>query len=409
MTALATAILDDRDPQLTYAPLHGWSQQHIPEDCRDYSQGEQFIARVTDFARSGTWTTATAETGTANITMEFRGTAVYGFFILFTRVQTVENRDLPPENIANLAFWLNDTRVNPAPLPFEHWWYTDFPQDSIVPNLLMLSQEDLPANTHTLRIEYSIDQSQGPPQVVFAFDRVQYVPVAGFTTNLPPATRSTPSAPYSSSQPISTSSTDPSPSSGRSGGSTTVNTGMIVGISVGIFVFLLLVGGLIVALCWYRRKARRADGNFAQGGKISTNSAPMAQEPHPHNVMPFVSAVPVGQRERAQTTSSFGHSRHSPVSPYYEKSSRPSLPMGAQAPVYPEPDSPQFSDRSGSSPRAAAPVGLGKLAPNRRRLVTAVSDEDALTSTGTPTSGLSYVQHDGGNHARPPSYTSEGR
>lgn len=132
MTALATAVLDDRDPQLTYTPLHGWSQQHIPDDCRGFEEGEQFIARVTDFARSGefgigkpsseltentdgcvgTWTTALAQTATSNITMEFRGTAVYAWFILFTRVPGESNESLPPYACPLLFFLVWSSRVN---------------------------------------------------------------------------------------------------------------------------------------------------------------------------------------------------------------------------------------------------------------------------------------------------------
>jgi hypothetical protein len=119
MTARATAILDDRDPQLTFTPQHGWSQQYIPDDCRGVDGGEEFIARVTDFTRGGesgdsflssseltenaddgvgTWTTATAQTGTSNITMEFRGTDVYAWFMLFTRIPVGGESDpsIPP-------------------------------------------------------------------------------------------------------------------------------------------------------------------------------------------------------------------------------------------------------------------------------------------------------------------------
>lgn len=411
MTALATAIIDDRDTQLTYTPQHGWSEQHIPSDCRGLDDGEQFIARVTDFARNGTWTTATAETGTANITMEFRGTAVYAFFTLFTRVLTESNSDLPQENVARLSFFLNNTLVNPAPLRYDYWWYTDFQQDSIVPNLLMLSQEKLPAHTHTLTIQYSIDAVQGPPQVVLAFDRVQYVPVAGFTTNLPPATNTVSPGPSSSPTSTSTSSgSSPSANLERSSSQTTFNTGMIVGIAVGIFVFLLLVGSLVVGLCWYRRKARRAEANFAPRGTIRPDSVPAMHEPHPTYVTPFVSGA-AAHRGRAPVTSSFGNMGASPrtsSSPLYEKSSRPSATIGTHVAAHPQPESPQFSDQSGSSPRAAALAIPRKENTKQRRLVVATSDEeDLMTSSETPTSGLSYLTHSARGHPRPPSYTSE--
>ncbi|KAH6901729.1 hypothetical protein BKA70DRAFT_680172 [Coprinopsis sp. MPI-PUGE-AT-0042] len=410
MTARATAILDDRDPQLTFAPLHGWSQQHIPDNCRGVGEGEQFIARVTDFARGGTWTTALATTGTSNITMEFRGTDVYAWFILFTRVANESNQGLPPENIGRLSFFLDGSEVDPAPLPFEHWWYTDFEQDSIVPNLLMLAQEDIAPERHTLTIQYSIEATEGEPQVVLAFDRVQYVPVAGFTTNLPSSSATVPTIPSSSSSFLSTSSANPTAGSERSEAPATMGTGTIVGISVGVFAFLLLVGSLILGLCWYRRRARRAEGTAIFRPTLSTDTFPIVHEQYADNITPFVSPTsgPVANpnRRTGTTTSSFGNMGALSTGPRYEKSSRPTLPLGAQAPAHQEPQSPQFSDQTGS-PRQ--PVSSGKGSANRRYLVGPVSEnEDSLTSSSSPTSGLSYAQHDARDYTtRPPSYRSE--
>lgn len=39
----------------------------------------------------------------------------------------------------------------------------------------MLAQEEIAPERHTLTIQYSIEASEGAPQVVLAFDRVQYV------------------------------------------------------------------------------------------------------------------------------------------------------------------------------------------------------------------------------------------
>lgn len=78
------------------------------------------------------------------------------------------------ENVGRIAFYLNETRVDPSDLRFSFWWYPDFPQEAFIPDLILMAQENLGPWTHTLTIAYSIDTGR-VPQVFLAFDRLEYV------------------------------------------------------------------------------------------------------------------------------------------------------------------------------------------------------------------------------------------
>lgn len=239
-------------------------------------------------------------------------------------------------------------------------------------------------------------------------DNIWDSPVAGFTTRFPPSSSATaPTVPSSSEPFTSSSSARPVGDQERTTTPATISAGIIAGISVGVFFFLLLVGSLIIGLCWYRRKARRAEGSAILLPTLSTDTFPMVHEQHIDHITPFASTPsrPGANRRTGGTTSSFGNM--GPLSPasQFAKSSRPTLPLGAHEVPRQELNSPQF-DQS-ASPRD--PIGSGKESANRRHLVAlAYEGEDGLTSSGSPTSGLSYVRpHDRECTTRPPSYRSE--
>ncbi|KAH6903679.1 hypothetical protein BKA70DRAFT_592986 [Coprinopsis sp. MPI-PUGE-AT-0042] len=173
---MSATFIDDRDPGVTFSPRTAWSRQLICDECRGVEGGGAFVGQVAAAARGGTWTTALGNNPTSNVTIRFRGSGVQAHFILFTRVQGASNEDLPPENMAQISFFINGTLFDPAPIAFRHWWNPDVPQQPFIENVILLAQQGLGPGTHDLTIQYAIDTTLGLPQVLLAFDSLEVTP-----------------------------------------------------------------------------------------------------------------------------------------------------------------------------------------------------------------------------------------
>ncbi|EAU85587.2 hypothetical protein CC1G_06300 [Coprinopsis cinerea okayama7 len=434
--------IDDTDPSVVYSPPEAWTPQFICPDCRSADE----VGIVEESAYNGTWTTVQPTFPQANITLEFAGIEATAFFTLFTNVHQITNSDLPTENVANIAFYVNETRVDPAPLPYNHWWYPDMPQDPFIPGLILMWRERLPPWRHTIRVEYTIDVDAGEPQVWLAFDRLEYTPVPGAV--LPPPTSPRPPPVPSETSSSASSSTGHRPTESNrpitdlEPPSNSRDIPMILGLSVGLSIFSVLVLGAFLFWFYRRRKSRRQPppptANYVHPDSIDAEDVPppryreprLTQVPTASTTTEFDPLNLYGGSSAGDPTLSSLHSpgsatTSSPV--YYQKSSlgplSSAVPLSASnysptrsgtdlsyVPHTPAPVSPSTS----SGPASQYSSGKNEKTPLRFLVPSNPSEDDrsSIASRGAGrVQGPRSMAASTSMHVprtRPPSYTSEG-
>lgn len=175
LTWAREVIVDDTDPQITYAtrlgPVADWGQDHICENCRGGLPPETIKAQVVATAHNATWHAARGPARQSNATLDFEGSRIAASFIVLKR----DTSDAQPGSVfaCPLSFYIDGSLAAQRPLSWSELATESGKEDALfIPNLVLFNTTVEPG-PHVFTIDYDCGNST-ERDMALALDKITY-------------------------------------------------------------------------------------------------------------------------------------------------------------------------------------------------------------------------------------------